>query len=636
MEGYEDAGITHYTGNRSGSLFRECLQNSMDAASSKTVNVSIEKKRLRVDQIAGLDLANHLDGSAIFLDKNRPDVADRFRKAAEMLRNGGQIECLSIHDENTTGTIDKGDDPDLTPWVALTRGSGLSVKANRQALGLFGIGKNAPFAHTPLRTVLYATCYEDNGNHSRRMAGRAILTTHEIKHGSLAQRYGARGYLGNASNQPRGLADNDIPEGIFRLKYPGTRVLILDYTYDGETEQWAKDIKSQIADNFFYAIINDRLNVIVLTDSEEFTIDKISLKESAVDKATRRYIEICEDPHYLTTTKHIESIGEVSLYLSVGPEEPYTRSLALVRSPGLMLTNKRTNFGEAEPPPFPRHWEKFTAVVVCKSISEEDWIIKDCENPAHDQISVEQIEDKSRRVIAKKSLKQLGQWLHDEISKHANLKRQESTTDSPLLRDIGLYVSDTTTEGGRGISIRQSRVSRRAQSRPKVELEDNIQEEVKPGPPNDEPVYITPTPNPDPPPEPPPEPPPDPPPPKPKPSPKSISRPKIDLNPILRPLLSSDGISETYSIIASFEVPSTLDQFTDGIRAELRTSGEDGGGMRVPISAAIALDGISGITAEQGRLVIPNSCFKAGRIEVQFRTAIPVENAAYTLIIEQL
>ena len=628
IEGFNHEGITHYTDNRAGALFRECLQNSIDAAAGdEPVEVFIEKKQIPAAAFAGSDLAAHVDATADFVDN--PSAAESLREAAKRLRAPrGDATCLLIRDRNTTGAPPNGP---KSPWVALTKGGGLSVKADDKAMGSFGIGKNAPFAHTPFRTVLYMTCWQKDGKQpATAMTGRSILTTHEINRNGQIITYGAKGHLVRKGAGRKDLDGPDIPDEFRReLDEPGTLVAIPGYESDINPDQWLQAIRKSIVENFFYAIIEGKLQVIVIADREDL-IDADSLRpplDGDFREETKRYIDLCRGPTRRIESTTIDGVGDVKLLVSVGDDEPAARSLALVRAPGLMLTDKKSNLGPAGRRPFPRAWDKFTAVVVVAPRSADDWVVRACENPAHDSLSADQIIHKRSGKdlhTAKSQLKELGDWVHEMIGRHAGSGAAYTTADSRILHDSGLTV--VRESGSRGTRIEEGKVPRSVVRQPKSpdnedpDLDPNGDDEI-PGP------APEPGPGPQPPPPSPPTPP-DPPPPQPPPDPHpSKRRPRHDLRTLFAP---SGNPNE---MLVSFACPPADE---GAVRFELRSIGEDGRGERVPVRRAIKEATQNETPLEdwikEGKIIVPATALKPDdRLTLRLTISGTVENRRFVL-----
>ena len=181
FQGPNESGIVNFAGDRATAIIREAIQNSLDARQGeRPVSVSFERRMLDKSILATEDLLQHIEWSIespFNDDENRPDFS-----YAKSLLGGGveEITCLCITDSNTTGAIDKEDD-NISPWKALTKGSGFPRKTSNKATGSYGIGKFASFASTYLRTVLYSTAFKSNGGLKHRFQGKTILVSYKDK-----------------------------------------------------------------------------------------------------------------------------------------------------------------------------------------------------------------------------------------------------------------------------------------------------------------------------------------------------------------------------------------------------------------------------------------------------------------------
>jgi hypothetical protein len=84
---------------------------------------------------------------------------------------------FGIHDFNTTGltgpTVNKKNQK-VGHWLALIKGSGLSVKSTDSALGSFGHGSKAPFAVSQIRSIFYFSKINEPTGETR-FQGKSIL-----------------------------------------------------------------------------------------------------------------------------------------------------------------------------------------------------------------------------------------------------------------------------------------------------------------------------------------------------------------------------------------------------------------------------------------------------------------------------
>ncbi len=249
------------------------------------------------------------------------------------------------------------------------------------------------------------------------------------------------------------------------MPYPGTMVVIPGYISgeaEGENEEdlgWEHRALNSAADSFFFALIHERLELTIgentVLNAEELAAGERVLTEITSEK-TRQYIKVSAQKPVAKV--YIEGIGNLQLRIDVG-EGNGRRDLALVRHPGLMLTDVAKNLGPANPS-IPNHWENFTAVLSCKP-RDDDLILKQCEPPSHDALSVDEIPqtDKESRRKARKALKELKVWLYETISKHAS-RDSERFSDAHELKRYGLVIEDA--DSGEKIKIEPLRELNRA------------------------------------------------------------------------------------------------------------------------------------------------------------------------------
>src|SRR5208282_5946916 len=187
--GLHDAGIETFKGNFDRYLAREVIQNSLDAraAASKPVKMQFKLRALKRKQIPDLEgLKTSLSRCANYWKQDKK--AFKFFSEAEQLATADEVTALQVSDFNTTG-VRGGDSDRNKDWYNLIRCAGSSPKGGGEG-GSFGIGKNAPFAASEMRTVLYSTHTADGG---RAFQGVAVLASYELPGGATAQ---PTGFLG--------------------------------------------------------------------------------------------------------------------------------------------------------------------------------------------------------------------------------------------------------------------------------------------------------------------------------------------------------------------------------------------------------------------------------------------------------
>lgn len=440
-DGFNDPGTTHFGGAPLPSLARETLQNSLDASLSDEapVHVSFELIRLRPEAIGKSELAAALQ-ACIRESRNDP-IATAALEDAQRNINLTEIPCLRISDRNTTGL--RGDQ-----WRALVKMQGVSHKPGLEgAGGAFGIGKYAPFAVSALRTVFYWTCYREHGVETEKFQGKSVLISHQ---GDLGTTQGT-GFYGLKESCSE-LTGERVPQsfrvlGKDRKPAQGTSLSIVGFR---ETADWRRRVASSVIENFFYAITNRTLTVIVEPDdsSELFEIDDASLG-SWFDLLGARSEEVSDDPSdegdsalrearmFWETFKDDEPSAEkqdVDLghcRLWVRTAEGLPGKVGFVRRTGMLVTTRQRNLIR-----FPG-FRDFLALCVFEDPAGNE-LLRRMENPKHDQFEPERLPE-SHKNRGRRALKRITDWIRSEIKKRAG---PQETGSQVVLGELATYLPD--------------------------------------------------------------------------------------------------------------------------------------------------------------------------------------------------
>ena len=129
------------------------------------------------------------------------------------------------------------------------RSEGVSNKRN-DAGGAFGIGKDAPFAGSFIRTILYSTLNR-SGEHA--FQGVAKLTTHLDGSGRKTQPDGFIGLVDRNAMECRAVRQLTQIPPVFQRDQIGTSLFILAYRNLGG-EDWSDEYIRHAVENFWPAI----------------------------------------------------------------------------------------------------------------------------------------------------------------------------------------------------------------------------------------------------------------------------------------------------------------------------------------------------------------------------------------------
>ena len=450
--GHNDAGIAHYEGAPLTGLARETIQNSLDARASDEEPVHVTFERQEMDSGSAAlgfeELKGILQECISATDSDDTKAIQKFKRASGIL-DGSTIPFLRIVDRATTGLKGK-------QWPALVKASGTSRKDQIGAGGSFGIGKSAPFSVSPLRTVFYWSRFEDDERGQvEQFQGKAVLASH----GEGESETQGTGFYG-VKQGCRHLTGSEIPEEIMAVENQedrgnGTSLWIPGFD---DSPGWSKRIAGSVIANFFCAIDEGKLNVLIepeeddnSDDSDLLEIDTGTLGEwfdriennPSVQKDDNALKEAKEFLSILTRgrdrnsesapvlkEKEDKDFGHCQLWIDIG--DHLSSKVALIRQTGMLITSSQKELG------------RFSGVrpfaAVCRFDSEEgNELLRRMENPTHDQFEPERLEphefDQGRRA-----LRRIVQWIRKEIRAVATAPRSESAT---VLTELAKLLPDT-------------------------------------------------------------------------------------------------------------------------------------------------------------------------------------------------
>lgn len=174
-----------------GSIIREVIQNSLDAKREECENIiiEIEFSERKTSAFPGKkELLESLNASIKQFSKSDKKSSEKLLDMRESFENKSHY-LVSFRDLNTTGLLGGLEDKDSgTNLFQLIYGEGTTNKnTEKSSGGSFGIGKNAPFTRSQIRSILYETYNVDKQKH---IVGKSILTSHSIQ----GERRSSRGY----------------------------------------------------------------------------------------------------------------------------------------------------------------------------------------------------------------------------------------------------------------------------------------------------------------------------------------------------------------------------------------------------------------------------------------------------------
>lgn len=447
VDGFNDPGIAHFNGAPLASLARETIQNSLDAkleSSNDPVHVSFELIDVGPEVFGRDELARAIASSTKIAGED-PMASAALKIAAKSVEQE-KIPCLRISDRNTTGLC--GDH-----WRALVKMQGVSHKPEVEgAGGSHGIGKYAPFAVSTLRTVFYWTCFSEGGGVRERFQGKSVLMSHKNMEGQETQ---GTGFYGIRQNCQELTKSEEIPPPFRVLGRPhvpvqGTSLAIVGFQ---ETDDWRRRIAASAIGNFFFAIANGQLTVIVEPDESddlsELEINCDSLgkwfeflavaatpdtTEDVVDdtlQEARTFWDLSRDEP--AAEKQDVDLGHCRLWIRTA--EGLSSKVAFVRRTGMLVTTQQRGLIR-----FPG-FRDFAALCVFEDPAGNE-LLRRMENPRHDQFEPDRL-PKDEQGRGRSALKRITDWIRTEVRKHAGPPEGARQT---VLSELAVYLPDNSPE----------------------------------------------------------------------------------------------------------------------------------------------------------------------------------------------
>lgn len=281
---------------------REIVQNSIDVQlnGDKPVYVEFHSFKIKTCDIPGIDdLKKAVKRCIEFWKDSNPKFCEEYENILKKL-NKDVIECLRISDKNTEGLdgIERPWDRANNKFLALAKSTGVSNKGNETAGGSKGVGKNAAFLLSEVKTVFYSTL------------------TYKGYRGAFGVADFISGYLDDSNKS--GSRDYTQGEGYFGrndCNYPCNEIFRFDSEFSGrekddsgtdiyiigfpKSENWSYEIVESILDSFMVCIANKRLeikinNIVINCDTLEEIINDsllISAKKKTIFEAQYKILK---------------------------------------------------------------------------------------------------------------------------------------------------------------------------------------------------------------------------------------------------------------------------------------------------------------------------------------------------------
>ncbi len=401
-------------------LVREIIQNSLDAKESgltTPVKVKFSEKKIKRRLIGSSDLKRHILSCLNRVKASNWSKLEKVYDTALKTLNQRKIRCLQIVDSGTTGLKDDH-------WAGLVHREGAVEKSGGAPGGNYGIGKNAVFNVSDLRTVFYSTRYL-NGRKGRveKLQGKATLMNHAAPDDTKEDLQHI-GFYKDSNGEP--ILGRDI-SSFFRLDEPGTGVFIMGF--NPRSDNWVEEMMSAVIESFFYAIHHKQLIVEIEIENG----DAVAVTHENLDSLFNRDNKTPNAYHYYKAIRDVEAvqtsklarIGALDVYVTIGSGP---RRIAYINRNGMLITDSREQKINPIAPRGRSLWPDFAGVVIPVSDSGDNWI-RTMENPSHDSMSPLQLQERSEIRQAERIFKEARDSIRAIIDDKSETARYGDTSN---------------------------------------------------------------------------------------------------------------------------------------------------------------------------------------------------------------
>ena len=443
VEGLGHAGIETFRDTPFVSCSREAGQNALDAADGRPVRMVLREHQVPSGEIPGFEKLRETIGSCLKAARAAGSEKDRdFFENANDVVSRSVVSVLEIADFNTTGLEGPPNHPG-SRFHALVKSSGKSNKSTATSGGSFGIGKNATFAVSDLRTVFYSTIYETPVGPKFALQGKVHLVSHRDAEGVDRT---AKGYWGHPE---RFEAVEDValvPEWLRRSE-KGTSVFSVGFR---GRHDWQDRMTVPLLSNFFGAIDDGDIEFevgdgarIVNRKALAALLDDAAIIEAAEEashgddvRLARKLLRCRKSEEAVTKRVSVVDLGEFTAKILV--EEGMPKRVAIVRN-GMLITQSLEHFGDK----FARFPGARDFIILVEPADDEaSKVLKSLENPQHNAFSAGRLDDPKKQKKVTRAMKRLIQEIRTLIRENAEI----TGGDAVKLDELGEFFADAGGE----------------------------------------------------------------------------------------------------------------------------------------------------------------------------------------------
>jgi len=455
-DGLNDAAINAFNSNVINSFVREMFQNSNDARDKLLINqqtgkrlplhISINYKTFKQEQFPNFEEFIDIFRRIKCAEANEQHV-EFFKHGEKAMGKREAIKFFIYEDFNTTGLSGDDNDPTST-FSSCVLSEGTSVKPDDTAGGSYGIGKNAIFAFSKLRTVFYSSLNNKGESIFQGVSKLASFTDVE------GNTHRGRIFCGHGNELKSVRNFEELPEiyqEVFRRNRPGlsqyaacpldnadwleqfTKAILRNYWLLLYTESLIVELKDQ--DNLVLKIENSNLEELLLKyyDPENYTPDD---NVEPGGNPYEFYKCIVENTF---KEMDIDKLGKVKFFYRELSHST-TNRVAYMRNNMVVYSSSIWGFGSIN----------YCGVFICEN-REGNVILRMMEPPTHDSFDPERLSDKTNKyspVDGRNILWHIKQLINAALQEISE-KYKKAAEDIPWLDELLSSLTGASGSGNR-------------------------------------------------------------------------------------------------------------------------------------------------------------------------------------------
>lgn len=467
-----DNSLEHFHAAGIEGTIRENIQNSIDAKCvdfEGPVHVNIELSTIKKQYIPGIyELEKHID-SLVGGSSYTTETIEHMKKNIK----NKTLSILTFEDLNTNGLsgAELNNEESTYNIFAYKKGVHSVTSDQKQEItrgGSHGVGKIANNAASDIHLMYFANCDEYGNQH---VGGTIQLIEHE----SMNKRYRATGYFAGYDNQLYRAYKN---QGYHQVFTKNTRGLKIITPYLREEYNDLSTIVRAVCNNFFLAVLEDRLVVQIEKNSEKIEVNKDNLQQIMTNTEyypqnlaniedikkvfTPLYVEnyLTQEPQSIEVSSKSEKY-KFQLYFYYNQKIKVAR-VGIVRSMGMKIIDYKVPNNVRKP---------FNAILI--GGPKEDQFLKSLENESHTGLSAESLRSPESKKDAKKFLKELNVQITNRVNEEfERLNPSDSKIDTKDLfyKTVTsfrshLEIQSEKVEVSKGKSLRKKKTKEKRKSK---------------------------------------------------------------------------------------------------------------------------------------------------------------------------